>query len=75
MRNEEWHIIGFDNGSDVYLSSFSGGASKEGLFGRIKMMKIDADGSVHFRDYIAINDWRPSTIQPRSVKEVSVIKE
>ena len=54
----------YDDGSAVFLSSYSGGADLAGLWGRIKLMRVASDGETTFRDYRANGEWEPSGVSP-----------
>ena len=51
-------IINYDDGSKIYLSSYSGGASKEGTFGKLTLMMVDENGDTFLRNFKAEEDWR-----------------
>ena len=51
-------IVNYDDGSKIYLSSYSGGASKEGAFGKLTLMMVDENGNTFFRNFKAEEDWR-----------------
>lgn len=62
---ERWLIVKSDDGTAVYLSSYSGGASPHGILGQLRLMRENADGSTDFREYNAVSDWQPSDLQKR----------
>jgi len=52
----------YDDGSAVCLSSYGGGASAEGAYGTVSLSRHLSDGTVAFRDFIAINDWHDNPV-------------
>ncbi|MCG7492401.1 DUF2829 domain-containing protein [Thalassobius sp. Cn5-15] len=50
-------ISEYDDGSAVFFASATGGGSEYGAYGRVQLMKIDADGAASFRDYTADAYW------------------
>jgi hypothetical protein len=47
-----------DDGSAVFLSMYSGGGSKKGVWNQLELMQIGADGKTRFREYSAHEEWK-----------------
>jgi hypothetical protein len=50
-------IVEYDDGSQVSLSAFAGGASEGGAWSHLTLMKEEHDGAVSFRHYTAAGGW------------------
>jgi hypothetical protein len=50
-------IVEYDDGSRVSLSAFAGGASENGAWSHLTLMKEERDGAVSFRHYTADGGW------------------
>lgn len=50
-------LADYDDGTAVLFSSASGGAAPEGSWGKISLLRYDADGNAQFRDFTADSDW------------------
>jgi hypothetical protein len=44
----------YDNNAKVMLGGYSGGASKEGAWGRVSLQFVDPDGTITTRDYVEV---------------------
>lgn len=47
----------YDDGSAVLLAAYAGGGSKDGAWGTLNLMSVDAEGIVKFRRFEATTDW------------------
>jgi hypothetical protein len=47
----------YDDGSAVLLSAYSGGGSKDGVWGAMSLMSVNAEGVIKFRRFEATTDW------------------
>jgi hypothetical protein len=52
-----WLLEILDDGSAISLCAYSGGASVNGVWGSLTLMRIEADGNKTFRKYVALSDW------------------
>ena len=52
-----WLLEILDDGSAISLRAYSGGASDEGAWGSLILMRVEADGTKTFRNYVALSDW------------------
>jgi hypothetical protein len=50
-------LVEYDDGSRVSLSAFAGGASENGAWSHLTLMKEEHDGAVSFRHYTADGGW------------------
>lgn len=50
-------LTSYDDGSAVFMSSTTGGASAAGSWGKLTLMRVLSDGTTEFRDYAAKGDW------------------
>jgi hypothetical protein len=50
-------LVEYDDGSRVSLSAFAGGASENGAWSHLTLMKEEHDGAVSFRHYTAAGGW------------------
>ena len=50
-------IVEYDDGSRVSLCAFAGGASENGAWPHLTLMKEEHDGAVSFRHYTADGGW------------------
>ncbi len=56
-------VAEYDDGSKVYISSYAGGAAKEGAWGTLTLMFVDPDGNHTIRPYVAAGPARPWPVQ------------
>lgn len=54
----------YDDGSEVNLAWYAGGASNGGEWSELGLFKIAADGTTLKRAYAATGDWEPYEVQP-----------
>lgn len=59
-----WLIAEMDDGSAYLVSSYSGGSHELGEWGQISVMKVEADGTTRFRDFVASAGWNEFPLSP-----------
>lgn len=60
-----WLISEMDDGSAYLFARYSGGAHALGEWGTVSVMKVEADGTTYFRDYVANSEWHDPLVDKR----------
>lgn len=63
---EQWLLMGFDDGSKVFLSSISGGGHPHGEFHTVILRKEMPGGAKFTRELVASSDWMPCVLTTES---------
>ncbi|MBO6507560.1 MAG: hypothetical protein JJ979_03580 [Roseibium sp.] len=65
--DEDYTVLAeYDDGSAVCMCHYAGGGNPKGAWSSLTILRIDADGTISFRDYEAKNEWYGSRAREKS---------